>query len=181
MFLVDANVLIEAKDRYYAFDLAPGFWAWLDRAHQQSLACSIDAVRAELLRGDDDLAEWAVDRSPFFRPIDQATTRHFGTLTNWATSRSFTQAALTNFTGNNTDYLLVAYAREHQHIVVTHERSQPNARARILIPDACQAMGVSTTDTFHMLRKSGAQFGSTPSGSAWGPHIRRVFPELHPE
>jgi hypothetical protein len=26
MYVVDANVLIEAKNRYYAFDLAPGFW-----------------------------------------------------------------------------------------------------------------------------------------------------------
>lgn len=24
MFLLDANILIEAKNRYYAFDLAPG-------------------------------------------------------------------------------------------------------------------------------------------------------------
>ena len=30
MFLVDSNVLIEAKNRYYAFDIAPGFWKWLD-------------------------------------------------------------------------------------------------------------------------------------------------------
>ena len=29
MFLIDANVLIEAKNRYYAFDIAPGFWYWL--------------------------------------------------------------------------------------------------------------------------------------------------------
>jgi PIN domain protein len=50
MYLVDSNVLIEAKNRYYAFDIAPGFWAWLDQAHQQSLACSIEAVRDELLR-----------------------------------------------------------------------------------------------------------------------------------
>ncbi|PMD04330.1 DUF4411 family protein, partial [Brevibacterium paucivorans] len=26
MYLLDANVLIEAKNRYYAFDIAPGFW-----------------------------------------------------------------------------------------------------------------------------------------------------------
>lgn len=31
-YLIDANVLIEAKNRYYAFDIAPGFWKWLDRA-----------------------------------------------------------------------------------------------------------------------------------------------------
>lgn len=156
MYLVDANVLIEAKNRYYAFDIAPGFWAWLDQAHQQSLACSIAAVRDELLDGTDELADWARTHTAFFRVIDQGTTQHFGDLTRWAFSRSFTPAALSEFTGNNADYLLVAYAREHQHTVVTHERSQPNARARVLIPDACRAMGVSTTDTFEMLRQTGA-------------------------
>ncbi|MEL4506403.1 DUF4411 family protein [Luteococcus sp. H138] len=157
MYLIDANVLIEAKNRYYAFDIAPGFWAWLDQAHRQSLACSIDAVRDELLEGDDELAAWAHANAAFFRAVDQGTTRHFGDLTAWATSRSFTPAALAEFTGTNADYLLVAYAREHQHTVVTHERSQPNARARVLIPDACLAMGVGTTDTFQMLRQTGAR------------------------
>ncbi|MCG7301294.1 DUF4411 family protein [Brevibacterium ravenspurgense] len=46
MYLLDANVLIEAKNRYYAFDIAPGFWDWLHQAHLQSLACSIEAVRS---------------------------------------------------------------------------------------------------------------------------------------
>lgn len=59
--------------------------------------------------------------------------------------------------GTNADYLLVAYAREHQHTLVTHERPQPNARARVLIPDACLAMEVSTTDTLQMLRQTGAR------------------------
>lgn len=30
MFLLDANVFIEAKNRYYGFDICPGFWRWLD-------------------------------------------------------------------------------------------------------------------------------------------------------
>lgn len=33
MYLIDSNVLIEAKNRYYAFDIAPGFWTWLEQAH----------------------------------------------------------------------------------------------------------------------------------------------------
>lgn len=166
MYLVDANVLIEAKNRYYAFDIAPGFWAWLNQAHQQTLACSIEAVRDELLEGNDEPADWARTNKAFFRVIDQATARHFSNLTNWATSQTFTPAALSEFTGNNADYLPVAYAREHQHTIVTHERSQPNARARVLIPDACLAMGVSTTDTFQMLRQSEAQLdlrGTSPT------------------
>lgn len=156
MYLVDANVLIEAKNRYYAFDIAPGFWAWLDQAHDNAVACSIEAVRDELLEGSDELADWAETNASFFRPIDQGSTQHFSALTGWAGSRNFTSSALSNFTGNNPDYLLIAYAREHQHTVVTHERSQPNARSRVLIPDACLAMGVSTVDTFQMLRHTGA-------------------------
>lgn len=157
MYLIDTNVLIEAKNRYYGFDIAPGFWTWLDHAHRESLACSIEAVRDELLAGKDDLATWAAANPSFFRAIDQGTTRHFGDLTTWAASQSFTPAALSEFTGNNADYLLVAYARAHYHTVVTHERPQPNARARVLIPDACLAMGVSTADTFQMLRRTGAR------------------------
>ena len=157
MYLLDANVLIEAKNRYYAFDIAPGFWDWLDRAHQHSTACSIDAVRNELLSGNDELATWAQANAAFFRPVDQGTTRHFGALTAWATSRSFTQAAIAEFTNANADYLLIAYAREHQHTVVTQERSQPTSKKRVLIPDACMAMGVRTTDTFQMLRQTGAR------------------------
>ncbi len=162
MFLVDANVLIEAKNRYYAFDIAPGFWAWLDQSHNDAVACSLEAVRDELLEGSDELADWAKNNASFFLPIDQGATRHFGALTTWASSRNFTPAALSNFTGNNADYLLIAYAREHQHTVVTHERSQPNARNRFLIPDACLAMGVSTVDTFQMLRHTGAQLDLRP-------------------
>ena len=49
-YLVDANVLIEAKNRYYAFDIAPGFWKWLDQAHAQGTVFSRvkipDACRA---------------------------------------------------------------------------------------------------------------------------------------
>lgn len=111
MYLLDSNVLIEAKNRYYAFDIAPGFWAWLDHAHAQGPACSIEAVRDELLAGNDELAEWARQHPDFFRALDQGTTRHFGPLTAWAGSRDFTPAAIAAFTGSAADYLLVAYAR----------------------------------------------------------------------
>lgn len=157
MYLIDTNVLVEAKNRYYAFDIAPGFWAWLQQAHQQSHVCSIEPVRDELLIGNDELANWAKEIPTFFRAIDRETTQNFPILSQWAESQDFTQAARNAFTGNNADYLLVAYARTHQHTVVTHERSNPKARARILIPDACKAMNVKTTDTFNMLRQTGAQ------------------------
>ena len=155
MFLVDSNILIEAKNRYYAFDIAPGFWTWLEYAHQQGSVCSIEAVRDEILEGDDELAEWAERNAGFFKPIDQPTTSHFTTLSAWATSRDYSAEAIAAFTGNHADFLLVAYACEHRLTVVTHERSRPHSNKRILIPDACLEMGVDTVDTFQMLRSTG--------------------------
>ncbi len=32
-YLLDANVFIDAKNRYYGFDFCPGFWDWVDLAH----------------------------------------------------------------------------------------------------------------------------------------------------
>lgn len=113
MYLVDANVLIEAKNRYYAFDIAPGFWAWLDRAHRQGAACSIDSVREELLRGDDELAEWARAHREFFRAIDQRAAARFGALTEWVTTQGYRPSAINAFTGKDADFQLIAYGMAH--------------------------------------------------------------------
>ncbi|WP_369248066.1 DUF4411 family protein [Streptomyces sp. R41] len=157
MYLVDSNVLIEAKNRYYAFDIAPGFWAWLDYAHTNGIACSVEPVRDELLEGGDELATWARNHPDFFRPVDTAATSHFGPLTAWAQSRHYTAAALTEFLTNTADFFLVAYAIAHSHTLVTHEQPRPEARKRVLIPDACQAMGVTYVNTFMMLRSTKAR------------------------
>lgn len=162
MYLVDANVLIEAKNRYYAFDIAPGFWEWLNRAHEQQIVCSIEAVQQEILEGDDELSEWARNHPHFFRATEAGTTRHFPLLTSWANSRDYTPAAIAEFVGTTADFYLVAYAREHGHSVVTHEGPQPLAKKRVLIPDACVAMAVPYTNTFTMLRDSGARLELSP-------------------
>jgi len=32
-YLLDTNVFIEAKNRYYGFGFCPAFWDWIDGAH----------------------------------------------------------------------------------------------------------------------------------------------------
>ncbi|WP_281872096.1 DUF4411 family protein [Brachybacterium paraconglomeratum] len=100
MHLVDANVLIEAKNRYYAFDIAPGFWAWLEQGHRTGKLISIDAVRDELVQGDDELAEWARGRRDFFLPIDQLTVQRFRPLSDWARHQNYRQSALNEFSSD---------------------------------------------------------------------------------
>ncbi|WP_158726426.1 DUF4411 family protein [Tomitella fengzijianii] len=157
MYLLDANIFIEAKNRYYGFDIAPGFWTWLDNAHAAGMVGSIDAVRTELGNGGDALAQWARERGPFFQKIDQPTTAYFGMLSTWAQSQNFTAAALAKFAHGDADDLLIAYAKAHDCTLVMHERSNPSSRKRIMILDACAVLDVPVTDPFEMLRREGAR------------------------
>jgi predicted nucleic acid-binding protein len=155
MYLVDANILIDAKNRYYAFDIAPGFWAWLDQAHRNEQVISIDAVRDELLAGHDELADWAKARRDFFLPADQLTVQNFAPLSTWAASQNYKPAALQEFTRDQADFALIAHAAGHGDIVVTNEQPRPDSRKKVKIPDACAAMGVRTADIFTVLRMTG--------------------------
>ena len=60
MLLLDADVFIAAKNRYYAFDICPGFWKSLVHHCGTGEIRSIDKVRSELLAGSptENLAQW---------------------------------------------------------------------------------------------------------------------------
>lgn len=156
MHLVDAYVLIEAKNRYHAFDIAPGFWAWLEQGHRTGKLISIDALRDELMQGDDELAEWARGRRDFYLPIDQLTVQRFRPLSDWARHQNYRQSALNEFSSDRADFLLIAHAIGHGDTVITNEQPSPQAQKRVKIPDACAGMGEATADIFTVLRETGA-------------------------
>ena len=70
----------------------------------------------------------------------------------------FTTAAKAEF-ARVADGWLVAYALAKVCIVVTHEQFNLEAKARIMIPNACQAFGVKYVDTFQMMRELGVRLG----------------------
>lgn len=154
MYLIDADVLIDAKNRYYAFDIAPGFWQWLEHVHNKMACLSIEPVYNELTAGNDELADWAKKHRAFFPSIDPETTRHLASIAEWTTKQDFTQAAINTFLQNTADYYLVAAAKAHGHCVVTNERPDPAAKKRILIPEACKAFGVQCVSVFDMLKRT---------------------------
>ena len=160
MYLLDANIFIQAKNYHYAFDVVPGFWRWLERAHGIGIAGSVERVREELLAGQDELADWARTHPSFFQPIDDDTAACFRPLSKWASSApaGYKSAALSEFSSDAADFLLVAHALAHRHVVVTHEVPSPNSSRRVKIPDACKALGVEWESPFAMLRKSKAKF-----------------------
>ncbi len=73
-YLIDSDVLITAKNRYYAFRICPGFWDRVLHGHALGRIHSIDRVKQELLlgRSDDDLVRWVGQSVPagFFLSSD---------------------------------------------------------------------------------------------------------------
>jgi hypothetical protein len=58
VYLLDSDVLIEAKNRYYTFEFVPGFWEWIEQMHANGKVFSVTDVRTELLRVQDELSDW---------------------------------------------------------------------------------------------------------------------------
>ena len=53
-YVLDANVFIQAKRRFYDFDFCPGYWRVLIYYNREGRLSSIDRVQEELKRGGDD-------------------------------------------------------------------------------------------------------------------------------
>jgi hypothetical protein len=154
-YLLDANVLIAAKNNHYGFEFYPAFWDWLDRTHATGAVRSVERVYDELIERGDDLSDWAHSRRQFFLPLTSDDVRAVAEVNRWANdSPDYDPAAKAQF-ADAADSFLVAKAGGHT--VVTHERIS-DGRKRIKIPNAAVAHGVQWCTPFHMLRVERARF-----------------------
>ena len=93
-YLIDADVLIEAKDRHYAFDFCPGFWDWILQQHALKVVFSVKAVGDELKAGNDQLAAWATKQgSKFFLPEDGNTVASMAVVATTAATMTVNKIA----------------------------------------------------------------------------------------
>ena len=157
MYLLDANILIRAKNEHYDFGVCAGFWDWLIEANGRGIVASIEAVRDELIAGVDRLSDWAGDNKAFFLPLTSEVVRSVGEVNAWAAaSTDYDPAAKSEF-ASVADSSLVGHAKEGDHTIVSHEVVS-NSRKRIKIPNAAAAHDVKVISPFLMLRTERARF-----------------------
>lgn len=158
IFVLDANAFIH---RHYAFDICPGYRSAILRGFVEGRLISIQLVRDELLRGNDDLRAWAADAAPpgLFQSIEDFDTQSlFAEVAEWAQSNSqYKQSAKQAFLAG-ADGWLIACARRTDGIIVTEEESAPLSLASIKLPDAAANYGVGCVKPDEMLRRLGYRF-----------------------
>jgi hypothetical protein len=156
-YLLDSDVLMEARKKHYGFDICPGFWDWIVAQHATGAVLSVEKVRDEIGAGNDVLVTWAASQpETFFASVDAATLSIFPRVSAWATGQNYTQGAAADFL-QKADYYLVAHALAHRYTVVTHEVASASVN-KIKIPDACNGLGVQFINPFEMLRREKARF-----------------------
>jgi Domain of unknown function (DUF4411) len=160
-YLLDANVLMEAKRRYYRFGLCPGFWECIVWQHKQGVMSSIDRIKKEIDEGKDDLTQWAKKSAPkgfFASTTEPAVATWFGKMVAWAQAETqYLPVAKSEFAMGN-DAWLVAYAKHHGLVVVTHETFDANIKNKVKIPNVCDQFDVDWIDTFDMLEVLNTKF-----------------------
>jgi len=151
-YLLDANTYIQAKNFHYRMHVVPGFWEWLDLQLDGSSIGSIHPVAEELIRGTDELAEWARDRKDRALGVDdEATQTAFGDIANHIMSHpAFAEPHRTTFL-EGADPWLIAKAVAIGARVVTHESKVTADSKKVKVPNVCEAFGVPYLNAYDLL------------------------------
>lgn len=164
VYVVDTNFFIQAYRSYYPLDVAPSFWKKVKQLADDGKIISIDKVKSEIYKNEDDLKHWCEDNLPtnFFKD-STVVISEYGQVATWAASKSghYSSVALSEFfSADEADAWLVSYclASPTTRIVVTYEKSRPEMKRKIQIPEACNPFGISFVDTIEMLRQLGESF-----------------------
>jgi len=158
-YILDSNFFIQAHRANYPFDVVPSFWLKIKDLAERELIVSIDKVKEEIYKNDDELSTWCQDQLPanFFKDSSVAISEYAG-LATWANSKNdhFQQRAIEEFLDTDAaDAWIIAYAINQNISVLTHEKSEPERKNRIKMPDVCLDHGVSFFTTVEMLRNLG--------------------------
>lgn len=155
LYLLDANVLIDANRDYYPMGRVPEFWAWL--LHQANSG-SVKVPREiydEPKSGTDELAKWlkrGQDGQALLldEEADVALVRH---VVEAGYADDLTDEEVLKI-GHDPFLIAYAIADPANRCVVTTEASKPSAiRANRRVPDVCRDFGVTSRNTFQFIRE----------------------------
>lgn len=139
MFLLDANVFIDAHRDYYPLDRVPEYWAWLAYNAAERAIKVPQPIWEELKPHDEDLKTWfKAHEDDFILNPDHSDVLVPDVMDKYAPD--LTDAEVEQI-GN--DPFLIAAALYYEATVVSKEGSKPSAkRANRRVPDICRDLGM---------------------------------------
>lgn len=151
---LDSDVLINSKNDAYGFDIAPGFWEFLEEGIGDQRFLLPDAVRKEIYERDDELADWvrALPNGSIVMPNQQVQAA-YGPIADHVQNGDYPNKA--KFLAG-ADGWLIAHAQVDEGIVVSQEIGAgqgPDAK----IPDIGQRFGVDVVRRHEFMQELGVR------------------------
>ena len=150
LYLLDANVLIDANRDYYQIRRVPEFWDWLVYKGEQGQVKVPQEVYEKVTDANDDLAIWLKDNRNAILLSEYVDTELVNFVIEQGYADDLTDDEIEQL---NEDPFLIAYALADsaQRCVVTTETSRPSRkRANRHIPDVCCDLNVRCRNTFEL-------------------------------
>ncbi|HIU57248.1 MAG TPA: DUF4411 family protein [Candidatus Ornithomonoglobus merdipullorum] len=163
-FIIDSNSLITPYSAYYSFELAPGFWAQLERSIADGSVSILDMVKTELTKGNDPLVDWInnIMIGKYIRHSEPDIISVYEQVVQYIYSEPcYSDAAFMEWGRVDVaDPWLIAASSVYGCKLVTFEKrnlnlnpSYPSKNPKI--PDVAKEFGVTTCDLFYMMRTLG--------------------------
>jgi hypothetical protein len=153
LYLLDANVLIQAHEDYYPVDRIPQFWAWLLEMATRNLIKVPRVIFDEVAPPAGPLADWVRQREVrdlmiLREPIARARVTH---VLVHGYAPDLTDVEIEKIAKD--PFLVAAAMAAPDRIVVTREVSKPKRqRANRKVPDICNVFGVPVITDFQLYR-----------------------------
>ncbi|WP_321827812.1 DUF4411 family protein [Maribacter dokdonensis] len=159
-YILDSNFFIQAHRSIYPLDVVQSFWLKIKSLSQAGIITSIDKVKKEIFDNsshEDELKLWCDSNlsNEFFINTDTVLENYIS-IVNWTNSMShhYTSNAIKEFLETDlADPWLIAFAMSNNWTIVTYEKSQPERKNRIKIPEVCNHFNIRYINTIQMFRE----------------------------
>ncbi len=152
LYLLDANVPIDANRDYYPIDRVPEFWEWLvDLGHSGQVKIPQEIYEENIAR-TDTVAGWLKGHVDAMRLEEQVSEELVTRVIEQGYADDLNDDEIENI---GQDPFLIAYSlvNPDDRVVVSNENSRPGRqRSNRHIPDVCRDFGVVPINTFELIR-----------------------------
>ena len=153
LYLLDANVLIDAERNYYGFNQVPEFWDWLLHMGETGQVKMPQEIFDEIVAGVGALPEWLKKHAENLLLIEEADPA----LVSFIVDDGYGPDPSDEETQKmGQDPFLIAYglANPALHVVVSNEGSRPSRqRANRHVPDVCDDFSIECITGFELFQR----------------------------
>ncbi|NAS14435.1 DUF4411 family protein [Poritiphilus flavus] len=157
LYCLDANVLIQAWQKYYSPEISPSYWDTLNDLGRRGIIFVPSAVKDEIEKGEDDLYLWLKSSSIPIRQIDGQVTKCLKDI--YAANPTHKYLVSSNGIHSLADPWVIAHAINENAVVVTKEIKDVYKKpTKIKIPHVCDNMKIKWINDFDFIKEVNIRF-----------------------